>query len=82
MSAFWLSFIDFVKAGLHPRSPLAKAIVVAIALKICAVTAMRVFLFGADQRVVVTDVSISEAFGPGRAASSSHPSGPAPENQR
>lgn len=82
MSALWLSFIDFVKAGLSPRSKLAKAIVVAVALKICVVVAMRVFLFGADQQVAVTDASISEVFGPAHAASSSQTSGSAPGHSR
>lgn len=82
MSALCLSLLDFLKAGFSPRSRLAKAIAVALALKICAVMAMRIFLFGADQRVTVTDASIAEVFGPARAAPFPQNSGSAPELPR
>lgn len=68
MSALWLSFRDFLKAGARPRTPLARAIVVALAIKFCVVMAMRIFLFGADHRVTVTDASMMDALGPSRAA--------------
>lgn len=50
MGAVLSSLADFVSAGLRPRTPLAKAISVAILVKLCVVIAMRIFLFGADQR--------------------------------
>lgn len=43
----------FVSAGLRPRSPLARGIAVTLAVKLCVVVAMRLFLFGADERVPV-----------------------------
>lgn len=82
MFQIWLSFVDFLKAGFRPRTPLAKAIVVALVLKLCIVIALRVFLFGADQRTVVTDASVSDAFGPGRAAPVSSPPSPVLEPTR
>jgi hypothetical protein len=41
---------DFASAGIRPRTPLAKAISVALLVKLCVVIAMRIFLFGAEQR--------------------------------
>lgn len=57
MRAVLSSLADFVSAGLRPRTPLAKAISVALLVKLCVVVAMRIFLFGADQRPH-TDASV------------------------
>ena len=64
MSALVSSFSAFVKAGVRPRTPLAKAIVVALTIKLCVVVSMRIFLFGLDQRPVVTEASIERLFAP------------------
>jgi len=64
MSALVTSFTAFLKAGVRPRTPLARAIVVALVIKLCVVVAMRVFLFGADQRPVVDEASMDRLFAP------------------
>ncbi len=64
MSALVTSFTAFLKAGVRPRTPLAKAIVIALAIKLCVVIAMRIFLFGADQRPVVDETAMDRLFAP------------------
>lgn len=64
MSALGTSFTAFLKAGVRPRTPLARAIVVALSIKLCVVVAMRIFLFGADQRPVVDEASMRRLFAP------------------
>ena len=60
----------FVSAGLRPRTPLAKTIVVALAIKLCVVAAMRIFLFGGDARPEIdSDAARHLLFGPAVAAS-------------
>ena len=44
------AFAGFVSAGLRPRTALSKTIVVALAIKLCVVVAMRIFLFSGDDR--------------------------------
>lgn len=64
MSALVTSFTAFLKAGVRPRTPLARAIVVALAIKLCVVVAMRIFLFGSDQRSVVDEAAMDRLFAP------------------
>ncbi len=51
---------DFVSAGLRPRTPLAKAIAAALLVKLCVVVAMRIFLFGADQRPHMDEAALAD----------------------
>lgn len=58
------SIAAFLGAGIRPRTPLARAIVVALTLKLCVVVSMRIFLFGPDHRPVVTEASMTRLFAP------------------
>jgi len=51
---------DFISAGLRPRTPLAKAISLALLMKLCVVVAMRIFLFGADVRPHLDEPAIAK----------------------
>lgn len=68
MSALVTSFTAFLKAGVRPRTPLARAIVAALVIKLCVVVAMRIFLFGPDQRPPVDETTIERLFAPSPAA--------------
>jgi hypothetical protein len=69
MSGVFPTLAAFAEAGLRPRTPLAKAIVVALVIKLCVVVAMRIFLFGSDARVAVDEASMTRLFAPTAAAS-------------
>jgi hypothetical protein len=64
MSALGSSLAAFAAAGLKPRTPLARAVVAALTIKLCVVVAMRIFLFGADQRPVVTEETMVRLLAP------------------
>ena len=49
------SLRDFVRAGLRPKTPLAKAITFALCLKLVVIVAMRVFLFSGEARPFVDE---------------------------
>lgn len=68
MSALVSSLSAFVQAGFRPRTPLARAIAVALALKLCVVVAARIFLFGADARPVVNEETVVRLLAPPAAA--------------
>lgn len=53
MRAVLLSLRAFASAGLRPKTPLARGIVTALAVKLCVVVALRLFFFGDDDRVRV-----------------------------
>lgn len=55
---------DFLRAGLRPRTPLARAIVFALCLKLVVVVSMRIFLFSGEARPVVDEQTISRLIGP------------------
>ena len=67
MSGLTASLSAFLKAGVRPRTPLARAVVAALVLKLCVVVAMRVFLFGADARPAITEASLTQHLGPAAA---------------
>lgn len=66
------SLADFVSAMLRPRTPLAKAIVFALCLKLVVAVSMRVFLFSGDARVPVDDRTISRLIGVTAAPAPNH----------
>ena len=68
MSALTSSLAAFAGAGLRPRTPLARAIVATLVVKLCIVFTMRIFLFGADQRPVVTEDTVSRLLAPSPAS--------------
>lgn len=53
MRAVLASLRAFVSAGLRPRTPLARGIAAALLVKLCVVVALRLFVFGGDDRVKV-----------------------------
>ena len=55
MSAVLSSLIEFVAAGARPRTPLAKAIVPVLALKMIALVCMKLFLFPEPALVDTTE---------------------------
>jgi len=64
LKAVLLTLADFVKAGLRPRTPLARAIAVALAIKLVIIVSMKVFLFSGDARPVVDEAAMSRLIGP------------------
>lgn len=62
------SLAEFIKAGLRPRTPLAKAITLALAIKIVIVVSMKLFLFSGDARPVVDDAVMDRVLGPAGSA--------------
>lgn len=53
MRAVLLSLRAFASAGFRPKTPLARGIATALAVKLCVVVALRLFFFGEDDRVRV-----------------------------
>lgn len=68
MKAILSSLADFIRAGLRPRTPLAKAITVALVVKLVVVVSMKVFLFSGDARPVVDDAVMDRVIGPSGSA--------------
>jgi hypothetical protein len=64
MSGLLSSLAAFAKAGIRPRTPLARAIAVALAIKLCVVVSARIFLFGADSRPVVNEEAVVRHLSP------------------
>lgn len=60
MRAVLISLRAFAQAGLRPKTPLARGIVTALVIKLCVVVALRLFVFGDDDRVRV-DPSVMDA---------------------
>ncbi len=64
MKAVLLTLADFIGSGLRPRTPLSRAIVCALAIKLVVIVSMKVFLFSGDVRPVVDDGMMSRLIGP------------------
>jgi hypothetical protein len=64
MKAVLSSLVDFLGAGLRPRTPLAKAITFALAVKLVVVVSMKVFWFSGDARPVVDGTVMDRVLGP------------------
>ncbi len=77
MKAVLSSLTDFVGAGLRPRTPLARAIVLALAIKLVVIVSMKVLLFSGDARPAVDATVMMSVIGPAGAAQSG-PATPAP----
>ncbi|MCA1941108.1 MAG: hypothetical protein LDL26_08935 [Caenispirillum bisanense] len=50
----------FLASGVKPRGRLARAIVPVLVIKVCIVLLAKVFVFGGDNKVVVTPDSMSD----------------------
>lgn len=59
------SLADFLRAGVRPRTPLAKAITLALAIKLVVVVSMKVVWFSGDHRPVIDGSAMGRVIGPG-----------------
>lgn len=59
-----LSLADFAATAWRPRTPLARAIVCALAIKLVVVVSMKLFLFSGDARPVIDEATMSRLIGP------------------
>ena len=64
MKPLLASLAAFIRAGLRPRTPLAKAIMLALAIKLVIIVSMKVFLFSGDARPAVDDAAMRRLIGP------------------
>jgi hypothetical protein len=58
------SLADFILAGLRPRTPLARAIVLVLAVKLVIIVSMKVLLFSGDAQPAVDDAAMRRLIGP------------------
>jgi hypothetical protein len=63
MNAVLSSLADFLAASARPPTPLAKALVLVLVVKLAAIAAIGVFLFSSSGRVVVDSTRISRLIG-------------------
>ena len=64
MNAVLSSLAAFLAAGARPPTPLAKAIVLVLVVKLMAIAAIGVFLFSSAGRMVVDSITVSRLIGP------------------
>lgn len=53
----------FASAGLRPRTPLARAIVLILCFKLAAVVALRIYLANDEARLKVDEAAVSRLLG-------------------
>src|ERR1700736_2602800 len=64
MNAVLSSLAAFLAAGARPPTPLSKAIVLVLIVKLMAIAAIGVFLFSSTGRTVVDSITVSRLIGP------------------
>jgi hypothetical protein len=64
MRAVLFSLGDFFRAALRPRTPLARAIVLALAIKLVAISTIWLVWFSGDARPPVDAATIARILGP------------------
>jgi hypothetical protein len=64
MKAVFLALADFLRAGLRPRTPLATAIVLALAVKLVAIATIWLVWFSGDARPPADAATIAHLTGP------------------
>jgi hypothetical protein len=64
MNAVLSSLAAFLAAGARPPTPLAKAIVLVLVVKLMALAAIGVFLCSSSGRMVVDSTRVSRLIGP------------------
>ena len=64
MKAVLSSLSAFLAEGVRPRTPLSKAIVAVLVVKLFVIVAMKVTFFSADARQLVDDKTIARVIGP------------------
>jgi hypothetical protein len=63
LRAILASLGEFAVAGLRPRTPLAKAIVLVLVLKLIGVTGMKLLLFPDSAQPTVSAVTMARVLG-------------------
>ena len=53
----------FARAGLRPKTPLARAIVFVLCLKLAVVVGMRLFMFSGETTPVVDEAAVARLLG-------------------
>ncbi len=53
----------FLAAGVRPRTPLAKAIVLVLVIKLIAIAGMKIFMFADSAQPVVDATAVARAIG-------------------
>jgi hypothetical protein len=64
MNAVLSSLAAFLAAGARPPTPLAKAVVLVLVVKLMAIAAIGIFLFSSTGRVAVDSITVSHLIGP------------------
>lgn len=64
LTALLASLADFIACGLRPRTPLARAIVLVLAVKLVAIIAIKVLLFPDAAQPLVDAGAIAHLIGP------------------
>ena len=64
ISAIASSLSAFAAAGVRPRTPLAKAIVVILVIKLIGIAGMKIFMFPDSSRPVVDAAAVARVIGP------------------
>lgn len=64
LNAVISSLAAFLAAGVRPPTPLAKAIMLVLTLKLLAIVAASIFLFSTNERLSVDPGAISRLIGP------------------
>jgi len=64
LSATLSSLVAFLVAGARPRTPLAKAIALVLAIKLVGIAGMKVFLFPDSAQPVVDAAAMARMIGP------------------
>ena len=64
LGAILSSLAAFIAAGARPPTPLAKAIVLVLAIKLIAIAGIKVFMFPESTQPVVDATAMARAIGP------------------
>lgn len=64
MKAVLLSLADFFRAGVSPRTPLARAIVLALVIKLVVISAIWLAWFSGDARPRADAAAVARLLGP------------------
>jgi hypothetical protein len=64
LNAVMSSLAAFLAAGVRPPTPLAKAIMLVLTLKLLAIAAASIFLFSINERPTVDSSAVSQLIGP------------------
>jgi hypothetical protein len=64
LGAILSSLAAFIAAGAKPRTPLAKAIVLVLLIKLIAIAGIKVFMFPESTQLVVDATAMARAIGP------------------